>query len=193
MKNLALLGTVSLAQVVGLLPGLFLSATLLLKIGKKRALIFSILILVAITLLRLLAPTSVVLVYIPTLVGGFVLGLFTPILLVMGPDNIDYVEYKMNFRSEAAVQSNMSFVSKVANGLGAAIPGYVLGLTGYIANSQQQPAATITGIIMCVTVVPVVLYLAATLVLGFGYNVDKNLLQTIQTTLSERRAAKLAQ
>jgi len=193
MKDLALLGAVSLVQVVGLLPGLFLSVTLSMRLGKKRALIYAILLLVVITLLRLIAPTSVALVYISTLVGGFVLGLFTPILLVMGADNIDYVEYKMNFRSEAAVQSSMSFVSKVANGLGAAIPGYVLGLTGYIANSQQQPDSTITGIILCVTVLPVVLYLAATVVLGFGYNVDKNLLQTIQTTLSERRAAKSTQ
>jgi Na+/melibiose symporter-like transporter len=190
MKNLAMLSTISLLSVVGLLPGIFLSAPISLRLGKKRTLVFSILILVIVTLIRLFDPTAAVLVYISSLVFGFVSGLFTPIILVMGADNIDYVEYKMNYRTEAAVQSLMTLISKSANGIGAAIPAYILGLTGYIPNATQQPAATITAIILCVTVYPAVLYIAAALVLGFGYNLDKNLLQTVQATLSERRAAK---
>jgi sugar (glycoside-pentoside-hexuronide) transporter len=192
MKNLAMLSTISLLSVVGLLPGLFLSAPISLKMGKKKTLIISILILVIVTLIRLFDPTSAVLVYISSLVFGFVSGLFTPILIVMGADNIDFVEYKMNYRTEAAVQSLMTLIAKTANGLGAAIPAYILGLTGYIPKATQQPASTITAIILCVTVYPAVLYIASALVLGFGYNLDKKLLQTVQTTLSERRAAKLS-
>jgi Na+/melibiose symporter-like transporter len=108
-----------------------------------------------------------------------------------GVDNVDYAEYKLNYRLEAAQASTATFITKVATGLSGAIPGYVLGWAGYVANSQQQPASAITAIIMLVIVIPTVFFLAAALTLGFGYNLDKSLLQKVEETLSERRAAKL--
>lgn len=66
---------------------------------------------------------------------------------VLSADNIDYVEYKIKYRSEAAVASFGSFVTKISSGIAGAIPGYVLGWAGYVATSQTQPANVITAII----------------------------------------------
>lgn len=193
MKDLAMLGLVSLSQLIGLLPGIFLSRLISGKLGKKGTFIAAPLALILMFAIRWIDPTSVPLIYIATIATGFILGIFASVTPVVGADNIDYVEYKLNYRSEAAVSSISSFMAKVSNGIAGAIPGFVLGLTGYIANSQQQPASATNAIIVMSIGIPIVLYAFSSAAIGFGYNLDKNTLQMVESTLSERRAAKLNQ
>lgn len=47
-------------------------------------------------------------------------------------DNTTYVQYKTGKRAEAAIASFTSFITKVAQGIGGAIPGYVLAATGFV-------------------------------------------------------------
>lgn len=191
MNDLAMLGTVSLVQMAGIIPGIFLAGTLSRWLGKKRAIILAIVILIAFSLIRLLDPTSVLLIYVNTFILGFVLGIYMTLVNVIMADNIDYIEYKMKIRSEAAQTSSSSFVSKVASGLSGALPGFALGLAGYIPNSQQQPASVITAIIIMAVAVPIAFYIISALALGFGYNLDKKILENVETSLSEQRTAKL--
>jgi Na+/melibiose symporter-like transporter len=115
-----------------------------------------------------------------------------PISTVLGADIIDYVEYKLDHRSEPAVASISSFVSKAGNGVGGAIPGFVLGLVGYVAGGAQQSASVINSIKILSIGVPILFFVAAALVFGLAYKLDKKLLQEVEDALSERRAAKLA-
>ncbi len=121
-------------------------------------------------LIRFIDPTSIVLIYVATIASGFTFGLWMPVSTVLGADVIDYIEYKLEHRSEPAVASISSFVSKAGNGVGGAIPGFALGLAGYIAGSQtQQPASAITAITVLSIGVPIVFFVAAALVFGFGF------------------------
>ena len=193
MKDLALLGSVSAMMLVGLLPGIFLSGLITRKLGKKRAMILAAVLMMLGFMLRWIAPTSAILIYVSTIFAGFTFGLWMPVSMVLTADVIDYIEFKMDHRSEPAVASINSFISKAGNSLGGAIPGFALGLAGYIAGSQQQPSSAISAITILSVGVPVFFFLAAALIFGFGWKLDKNSFQQVEDALSERRAAKLAQ
>jgi len=190
INDLKILGTVSLVQLVGILPGIFLASTIFKWLGKKRAVVICILILIVFTLIRLLDPTSIPLIFLSTFVLGFVLGLYMTGVNIMQADNIDYTEYRMHIRSEAAQSSATSFVSKVGSGLAGALPGFALAIAGYIPGGHQQPASVTTAIIIMAIVVPVVFYAASTMVIGFGYKLDKKTLEEVEASLSGQRTAK---
>lgn len=191
LHDLALLGPVSLAALGGIVPGVLLAGALSSRVGTKQAMVYAILIATAGTMVRWIDPTSIPLIYLSAMLVGLGSGLVQPLASVIGANNIDYVEYKLNYRSEAAQASISSFNAKVAGGVGSAIPGYALVWFGYVANSQQQPEAAITGIILLSIAGPVVFFLIAALLFGFGYNLDTQRLHEVETTLSERRAAPL--
>ncbi len=193
MKNLAMLGTVSFALLIGLVPGIVVAGLFSGKLGKKRALVVSSLMMAGAFLIRWIDPTSVVLIYISTLVTGFTFGLWMPISTVLGADVIDYVEFKLDHRSEPAIASINSFVSKAGNGVGGAIPGFALGLAGYIAGGAQQPAAVINVIKVLSIGIPILFFVAAAVVFGLAYKLDGKLFQEVEDGLSERRTAKLTQ
>jgi sugar (glycoside-pentoside-hexuronide) transporter len=193
MKDLALLGSVSSLMLVGLLPGIFLSGWLTKKLGKKRLMMFAAFLMAFGFMIRWVAPTSSILIYVSTIFAGFTFGLWMPVSMVLTADVIDYIEFKLNHRSEPAVASINSFISKAGNSLGGAIPGFVLGLTGYIAGSQQQPASALNAITVLSIGIPVLCFVIAAAIFGFGWKLDTNNLQNIEDTLSERRAARLAQ
>lgn len=192
MKNLALASAVAPIQLVGLLLGIFLSALILGKLGKKRSYIVAALAMTIVNAIRWIDPTSLALIYISTIIGGFILGIFQPVTQVLSADNIDYVEYKIKYRSEAAVASISSFVTKVSSGIAGGISGYFLGWAGYVTTSQTQPANVINAIIWLTIGFPIFFFVASALIFGFGYSLDKNTLQKVDAELSERRAANQA-
>jgi Na+/melibiose symporter-like transporter len=49
---------------------------------------------IIVSAIRWIDPTSLALIYISTIIGGFILGSFRPVVQVIAADNIDYVEYK---------------------------------------------------------------------------------------------------
>ena len=193
MKDLALLGSVSAIMLVGLLPGIFLSGWLTKKLGKKRLMILAACLMAFGFIIRWIDPTSAILIYASTISAGFTFGLWMPVSMVLTADVIDYIEFKLNHRSEPAVASINSFISKTGNGLGGALPGFALGLTGYIAGSQTQPASAISAITILSVGAPVLFFVAAALIFGFGWKLDTKSLQQVEDTLSERRTEKLVQ
>ena len=169
--------------------GILLAAPILRKLGKKRSYVVAALAMIIVSAIRWIDPTSLALIYISTIMGGFILGFFQPVVQVLAADNIDYVEYRIKYRSEAAVASIGSFVTKVSSGFAGAAPGYVLGWAGYVATSQTQPANVITAIIWLTIGSPILFFAASALIFGFGYNLDENTLQGAEAELGERRAA----
>jgi len=190
MKDLALMGSVSSIMLLGLLPGIFLSGVVTRKLGKKGAMLLAAGLMAFGFIMRWFAPTSVSLIYVSTILTGFTFGLWMPVSMVLTADVIDYIEYKMFHRSEPAVASINSFISKAGNGIGGAVPGFVLGLTGYIAGSQAQPNSAIQGITVLAIVVPVACFALAALIFAIGWKLNTQELQNVEDVLAQRRAAK---
>ena len=185
INDLALMGTVTAISVIGLLPGVALSRTMILKLGTKKVIILAALITAISLAVRLAAPASVPLIYITTVTSGFGLGFFAPVAPLLSAENIDYIEYKLHIRSEASMGTISTFASKLGSGVGGALPGYMLYLTGYNQELDVQPASVNTGIILMSLLVPAVLYLLGVVIFQKGYNVD---FSQVSATLAERRA-----
>ena len=122
---------------------------------------------------------SMLLIYISTVAGGVAGGCIAPLTTSIQADNTTYVQYKTGKRAEAAIASLTSFITKVAQGLGGAIPGYVLAATGFVTGSVAQPESINTGIILCVLILP-------TILTGTQYTLDKKAVEEMHTAIAAR-------
>lgn len=80
-------------------------------------------------------------------------------------DSALYGEWKFGVKSEGMAYSAISFANKVSSGLSGVLVGWVLGLTGYVANAATQtPAATngtiflYIGVTFICTVVQIIIF-----------------------------------
>ena len=96
-----------------------------------------------------------------------------PVNTSIQADNTTYVQYKTGKREEAAIASLTSFVSKVAQGLGGAIPGYVIAAYGFVTGEFVQPESINTGIILCVLILPLIFGILGSLIFGTQYMLDQ--------------------
>lgn len=62
-------------------------------------------------------------------------------------DSALYGEWKFGVKSEGMAYSAISFANKVSSGLSGVLVGWVLGLTGYVANAATRTPAATNGII----------------------------------------------
>jgi GPH family glycoside/pentoside/hexuronide:cation symporter/glucuronide carrier protein len=185
--DLAALGAVSAMQLLGLIPGVLLAGVFIKKLGVKGSFIAAPLAMIPFVLIRLIDPISIPLIIVSTIGLGFLLGAYQPAGKLIIANNIDYIEHKIKYRSEPAVASINSFIAKLSQGLGGAIPGYVLGLSGYIPNAAEQPQSLITALILMVTVIPCIMYFLSAIVFKVLYNLDDKTIEAMQSVLNERR------
>lgn len=62
-------------------------------------------------------------------------------------DSALYGEWKFGVKSEGMAYSAISFANKVSSGFSGVLVGWILGLTGYVANAATQTPAATNGII----------------------------------------------
>ena len=83
-----------------------------------------------------------------------------------------------------------SFVSKAAQGVAGAIPGYMLAATGFIGGAAQQPQSVEGGIIFCSITLPLILCAAAGLVFGTLYPLGKKEVDEITLAIEQGVSTK---
>lgn len=89
---------------------------------------------------------------LPLFIAGLVIkGLFFAPVQGVGNsfivDSAVYGEWKTGVKAEGMAFSAVSFANKVSSGLAGVVVGWVLTLTGYVANAPQQTPAATNGII----------------------------------------------
>ena len=114
---------------------------------------------------------------IPLLIAGTVIcGLATGPLSVpvnvLSSDAVDYGEYLTNKRIEGTGSAVVSFAQKISTGLASGSVGWILGLTGFVAN-QAQTAATKNGITFMFSWFPIILLVIAMITCKIVYQYDK--------------------
>ena len=100
-------------------------------------------------------------------------------------DGIDYGEYKTNKRIEGMGSAITSFSQKISSGIAMACVGWVLAITGYVANATQS-AATNNGIITLYAWAPAVTLIVIYLILRFVYHYDQISDEVIRTLEARR-------
>lgn len=111
-------------------------------------------------------------------------GLSRPLLWAMVPDTVEYGEWKVGIRAEGLVYSSFIFTQKLGMALGGSLSGVILAATGYVANATQTPEA-LHGILISVTIVPVIASLIGAIVMYF-YNLDSEKYASIVAEIRTR-------
>ena len=188
MGDLKLMSSVTMFQYMGMMPMMLLSPIIANKIGKKKACSIGLTLAGCGFLIRLLSPTSYILACIGTLLFGIGSGTFAPMAYGLQADNTSYVEYHTGKHAEAAIASLNSFITKVAQGIAGALPGYILSYSGYVPNSAVQTPSALRGLISSAVTLPGILLLLGALVFTFGYRLTEEEVSQISEELRIKHA-----
>ena len=108
-----------------------------------------------------------------------------PLLWTMIADSADYGEWKSGRRSTGLYFSAAVFAQKAGWGIGAAIAGWILAISHFVAN-EVQPESAITGIKLLVSVIPGILYMSCAIFMIF-YKIDSKTTDLMKKELDARR------
>lgn len=184
MNNAGLASFVLSLQFVSLLAVVLTPLTSKL-IGKRNTMLAGMIMAVAGQLLLSVGAThlSVTIIIIATIIGYLGTGYVSGLIAVMLADAVDYGEWKNGVRAEGIVTSFSSFSAKLGMGIGGVITGWILSVTGYVANKTQS-AASLHGIEMNYIWVPLLGFALSAIALMF-YHVD-SIEKKMQTDLAAK-------
>lgn len=188
MGDLSLMAGVSGMSMVGMVPGMIIAPFLANKLGKKKVYTIGLVIAAAGPAIRLVAPTSLPMAYVGTLIASLGSGFVMPLVYGIQADNTTYIQYKTGKHAEAAIASLSSFITKVGQGIAGALPGYILAATGFVKGAAEQTDAVRGGIIVSVLVLPAVLVLAGGVLFGLGYKLTKKDVDEMAAAIETKEA-----
>lgn len=188
MGDAMLTTSLNLVSVVPILVGIvFIVGPCIGKFGKKKTMYIGIAGQLIGFLIKGIAGmyVSVPLLVIGTVISGICTGCLAVPVSTLFADGIDYGEYVTNHRIEGMGSAITSFSQKISSGLALASVGWVLSLTGYIAN-EIQSATTNEGIIALFAWIPAILLVIVFFILKYFYKYDE-IAENVVNTLNERR------
>lgn len=180
-------GLFNTGGIITALIGIALSKKLADKFGKRN--VFGTSLFIAALCLSgffFYSSSDIFWVYLTQLIHGFFYGITTPLLWAMIADVADYSEWKNNRRATGIVFSAMIFGLKAGLSIGGALVAGILAIFGYNNQFSVQYPATISGIKLAVSILPMLTFFASVACL-FYYEIDKNKENQIQEELEIRR------
>ncbi len=175
------INTTKIASMIILFP---LSIKML---GKGKSLLIASVIIIISLLLRMVDPGDYVLVLAASACYGLGQGFTYAAMFAMIPDTVEYGEYIDHERHEGLVYAGASFGTKFAAGFGAAIPGIVLSLGGYVNGAEEQTAEAMNSILWATTAIPAAMYIVGVVLMFFYTSLDRQNPSIIKE-LNRRRA-----
>lgn len=125
-------------------------------------------------------------IYVLNIIAKMAYAPAVPLLWTMIADSADYGEWKTGRRATGLYFSAAVFAQKAGWGIGAAIAGWILAISNFVANAVQTETA-ITGIKLLVSVIPGILYMSCAILLYF-YTIDQKTCLVMKQDLDARRA-----
>ncbi|WP_394727284.1 MFS transporter [Altererythrobacter sp. GH1-8] len=117
---------------------------------------------------------------------GIGFGMLMVLSFAMFTDIAEFIDWKANRQMTALVIAASVFGVKAGISFGSAIPGFVLGFTGFVSDAAQTESA-LAGIQIAFALIPAALLIPAVIALGF-YRIDRRAIMQIEADLSARRA-----
>jgi len=174
---------------VALIVALPLSKPLAKRFGNKNVFIGSSLISgVFFMLIYLAGVTDITMIYVFNIIAKMAYAPAVPLLWTMIADSADYGEWTTGRRATGLYFSAATFAQKAGWGIGAAIAGWILAISNFVANTEQTETA-ITGIKLLVSVIPGILYMSCALFMIF-YKIDSKTTDLMKKELDARRLAE---
>lgn len=190
-------GLFNAGGIVFMIVGIGLSKKLADRFGKRDIYLgFLFISTLFVLIFYFFSPQNVLLMFCSQMLHGFFYGITIPILWAMVADVADYSEWKNNRRATAIIFSAMMVGLKVGLSVGQALVAWILGLYGYINESNvvkgqviAQPETVAQGAKMLVSVFASIPFLLA-VVLLFFYEINKKKETEIETALAARRKSQ---
>lgn len=183
------IGYFFLAGGLAMIAGAAVTRYAVAAFGKKRAFIFSIVLVAASTLpFYWVGSQSTALVFILQAFGMFMSGINATLFWALVADTADYAEWRFNVRTTGIIFSATTCAQKIGMGIGASLAGKVLSDFGYVANVVQSPHA-IQGILLLMSVVPAIGFLVVAAIFSV-YGLTDPVCNGIRHDLAERRSAR---
>ena len=183
---------VQLFNVIGtiaLIVALPLSKPLAKRFGNKNVFIASSLISgLFFILIYLPGVSDLTTIYVFNIIAKMAYAPAVPLLWTMIADSADYGEWTTGRRATGLYFSAAVFAQKAGWGIGAAIAGWILAVSNFVANAEQTQIA-ITGIKLLVSVIPGILYMSCALFMIF-YKIDSKTTDLMKKELDARRLAE---
>ncbi|UUZ93602.1 glycoside-pentoside-hexuronide (GPH):cation symporter [Paenibacillus sp. P25] len=176
----------SLYSLVGfsiLIIGILLNPLLVGRLGKRNVGIFSQgIVVIGLTGFYFL-HSSIEMIFLFGGISYLGFGLTTPLLWAMVPDTIEYGTWKTGLRSEGTIYSAFIFVQSLSQAVGSKVSGTILTGIGYVPGAVQT-ATALNGILVMVTVIPIIGSILGICILAF-YRLDD---KTFKRYVSEIQA-----
>ena len=172
---------------LGMLVGITMTRWLVERFEKRDLLIVLSLLNAASFIAFFFVPPEAFWTMVIVNVTGSVINGPTPALVwAMYADTADYGEWKTGRRTTGLVFSAVQFAQKFGLAIGAALSGYILALSGFVANQDQSEDALL-GIRLMFTIFPAVLSILATIAVWF-YRIDRATLEAVERELAEKHS-----
>lgn len=192
MKNDMLTSTMNLWSLIPTVVGIVVLAGPCLKFfGKKKSVyIGTVGQIIGYGMRGLAALTmNVPLLIVGTVACGLCTGPLSVPVNILASDAVDYGEFLTNKRIEGTGTAVVSFTQKLSTGLAAGCVGWILGLTGFVANKAQN-VLTSNGIIFMFAWLPIILLILVILVYVLVYKYDQEEDEVISELQRRKNTAK---
>lgn len=159
MNDVMLTTSLNMVNLIPTILGImFLSGLSLKFFGKKKSIYIGATGQIIGNILRGIAAltANVPVLAVGTVISALATGSLSVPINTLAADAVDYGEYLTNKRIEGMGSAIVSFSQKISNGLAAGMVGWILALTGYVANEVQN-SATVFGISFMFAWLPVIL------------------------------------
>jgi GPH family glycoside/pentoside/hexuronide:cation symporter len=155
--------------------------------GRKIAVIvLFITALVCTGLFYFLKPENLLLIFVLQIIGSLTGGPISALLWVLYADTADYSEWKTGRRATGLVFSASIMSNKLGWAVGSMIAGFILAMTGFVANVAQN-IDVLNGLKAMMSVIPVGIGVIALIILMFCYKLDETTMKQVKTDMDERR------
>lgn len=175
MDSQELVSILNFASIIPMVVGVIVLPDILLRVFGKKKMVYigaGVHLLTSILIGFSATIQSIPLMVVMTVIKNFSIGALSVPVGILSADAVDYGEYLTNKRIEGMGNAVITFGQKMATGLAAGILGWVLQLTGYVAN-QTQTATAIIGINVLYCYLPAILYIIIIAAFRLIYRYDE--------------------
>ena len=179
-------GTFFLISGLAMIFGAMITKFAVKAIGKKWSYIVSMA-LVAATAVPFywIKPDQTELVFVFQILGMIFSGINATLYWAQIADTADYGEWKFGVRTTGLIFSATTASQKAGMGIGAAMAGWMLANSGYVANVEQS-AESIHGILLLFSLIPAAGCLFLACIFMF-YGLNEKICKTMREELAARR------
>ena len=117
---------------------------------------------------------------------GIGFGMLMVMSFSMFTDIAEYVDWKSGLQMTGLVVAASVFAVKVGVGLGSAVPGFVMGLTGFDPSLPAQSEYALLGIQAAFALIPAAALVPAIIAISF-YRLNRKLIGEVEADLAARR------